>query len=203
MTSDHRDHGECAGVLLAQSARGAALTQLIQPGPDFRHLFEVFEHTAFRLEVRDRYDAPYENESLRRFLAGEQDDLPWMQSWLVMLRDLTAQGRRFMRVRVVSLPLTDYSRFGVWCAQFTNDAGEDIRYLTRDQAQAEGLPAHDYWLFDSRTLVQLHFDGEDRFLGGEVIEHPAVIVQHNYWRDAAWHKAVRRDDLAAQQHIGC
>ena len=162
----------------------------------------MFEHTAFRLEVRDRYDAPYENESMRRFLAGEQDDLPWMQSWLVMLRDLTAQGRRFARVRVVSLPLTDYSRFGVWCAQFTNGAGEDIRYLTRDQAQAEGLPAHDYWLFDSRTLVQLHFDGEDRFLGGEVIEDPAVIVQHNYWRDAAWHKAVRRDDFAAQQHIG-
>ena len=162
----------------------------------------MFEHTAFRLEVRDRYDAPYENESLRRFLAGEQDDLPWMQSWLVMLRDLTAQGRRFARVRVVSLPLTDYSRFGVWCAQFTNGAGEDIRYLTRDQAQSEGLPAHDYWLFDSRTLVQLHFDDEDRFLGGELIEDPAVIVQHNYWRDAAWHKAVRRDDFAAQQHIG-
>jgi hypothetical protein len=79
----------------AQSARRAALTQLIQPGPGFRHLFEVFEHTAFGLEVRDRYDASYENESMRRFLAGEQNDLPWMQSWLVMLGDLTAQGRRF------------------------------------------------------------------------------------------------------------
>jgi len=79
-----------------------------------------------------------------------------MQSWLVMLQDLTAQGRRFARVRVVSMSLTDYSRFGVWCAQLTNGAGEDIRYLTRDQAQSEGLPAHDYWLFDSRTLVQLH-----------------------------------------------
>jgi hypothetical protein len=161
----------------------------------------VFEHTAFRLEVRDRYDVPYENESLRKFLVGEQDDLPWMQSWLVMLRDLTAQGRRFARVRVVSIPLTDYSRFGVWCSQFTNGAGEDIRYLTRDQAEAGGLPAHDYWLFDSRTLVKLHFD-EDRFLGGEVIEDPAVIVQHNYWRDAACHKAVRRDDFAAEQHVG-
>ena len=40
---------------------------------------------------------------MRRFLAGEQDDLPSMQSWLVMLRDLTAQGRRFTRVRVVSI----------------------------------------------------------------------------------------------------
>jgi hypothetical protein len=162
----------------------------------------VFEHTAFRLEVRDRYDASYENESLRRFLAGEQDGLRWMQSWLVMLRDLAVQGRRFARVRVVSLPLTDYSRFGVWCAQFTNGAGEDIRYLTRDQAQSEGLPAHDYWLFDSRILVRLHFDDEDRFIGGEAIEDPAVIVQHNYWRDAAWHKAVRPDDFAARQRIG-
>jgi Family of unknown function (DUF6879) len=28
-------------------------------------------------------------------------------------------GAPVARVRVVSLPLTDYSRFGVWCAQFT------------------------------------------------------------------------------------
>jgi hypothetical protein len=31
----------------------------------------------------------------------------------------------------------------------------------------EGLPDHDYWLFDSRKLVRMHFDDEDRFLGGE------------------------------------
>jgi len=33
---------------------------------------------AFRLEVRDSYDAPYENESLRMFLVREKDELPWM-----------------------------------------------------------------------------------------------------------------------------
>ena len=73
--------------------------------------------------------------------------------WLTMIREATDKGRRFSRVRVVSLPLTDYSRFGIWCAQFTNGAGEDIRYLTRDVAEAEELPSHDYWLFDSRKLV--------------------------------------------------
>jgi Family of unknown function (DUF6879) len=125
-----------------------------------------------------------------------------MQSWLAMLRDQTAKGRRFSRVRVASLPLNDYGRFGVWCAQFTGGAGEDIRYLSREQAQAARLPAHDYWLFDSRKLVRMHFDGADRFLGGEVIDDPAVVVQHNYWRDAAWHQAVRRDDFATQQHVG-
>lgn len=153
------------------------------------------------MEARDHYDADYENESLRKFLAREPDDLSWMQSWLKMLRAAASEGRRFARVRVVSLPLNDYSRFGVWCAQFTNGAGEDIRYLTRELAQDAGLPSHDYWLFDSRKLVQMHFDDADRFLGGEIIEDPAVIVQHNYWRDAAWHKAVRRDDFATEQNL--
>jgi hypothetical protein len=131
-------------------------------------------------------------------LASEPDDLPWIQDWLAMVRQAVAEGRRFARVRVVSLPLTDYSRFGVWCSQFTNAAGEDIRYLTRDRAQAEGLPNHDYWLFDSHQLVQMHFDAEDRFLGGKIVEDPAAIVRHNYWRDVAWHHARRRDDFAAE-----
>ncbi len=172
------------------------MAQLIPPGPEFGQLFHGFKHTAFRLEVRDHYDTPDENESLRKFLAGEADDLPWMQTWLTMLREQTSRGRRFSRVRVVSVPLTSYSRFGVWCAQFTIAAGEDIRYLTRDKADMEGLPSHDYWLFDSRMLIQMRFDEKDHFLGGEIIEDPAVIVEHNYWRDAAWHWAMRRDDFA-------
>jgi hypothetical protein len=118
-----------------------------------------------------------------------------------MVREAAAAGRRFARVRVVTMPLTDYSRFGVFCSQYTNAAGEDIRYVTRDQAQDVGLPNHDYWLFDSRTLVSMHFDDGDRFLGGEVIDDPAVIVQHNYWRDAAWHQAVPRDDFATEQNL--
>lgn len=125
-----------------------------------------------------------------------------MQTWLDMLRVAAREGRRFARVRVVSLPLNDYSRFGVWCAQFTNQAGEDIRYLVRDDARASDLPDYDYWLFDSSMLVRMHFDDHNVFLGGEVIEDAQEIVRANYWRDAAWHKAVRRDDFATQQSVG-
>lgn len=132
---------------------------------------------------------------MRQFVAGEEVDLGWFDDWLGMIRQATAEGRRFTRVRVVSLPLTDYSRFGIFCSKHTNAAGEDIRYLTRDQAV--GLPDYDYWLFDSRKLVRMHFGGDMTFLGGEVITDPAIVVQHSYWRDAAWHHAVRRDDFAA------
>jgi len=117
---------------------------------------------------------------------------------LRILRSGAAEGPRSSTVRVVSLPPSDYSRYGIAYARFTNDAGDDIRYLTRDRSLAIGLPDHDYWLFDSRKIARLHFDDDDHLLGVEVIEDPAEVVQHNYWRDAARHWAVRRDDFAAE-----
>jgi hypothetical protein len=166
--------------------------------PEFDQLFTTFEHTAFRLEVRDRYDAPYSADSVREFLAGEADqpdDRAWFKPWVDFIRQVKAAGKRFERVRVVTVPLSDYSRYSLWSSQTNNKAGEDIRYLARDQA--EGLPDHDYWLFDSRTLAWMHFDDDDRFVGAEIIDEPAEIVRHNYWRDLAWHRAIRREDFAA------
>ena len=65
---------------------------------------------------------------------GRAGYLAWVKAgWSCSARP-TAQGRRFSRVRVVGMPLTDYSRFGVWAHSSPTAAGEDIRYLTRDRA---------------------------------------------------------------------
>jgi hypothetical protein len=146
------------------------------------------------LEVRSRYTPSYEGESLRKFLEGEPDDLSWMQAWLRMVQEAAAEGRRLARVRVVDLPMTDWSRYSYALAQHNIAAGEDIRYIER--GNAADLPDQDYWLFDSSKLVVMRFDETDRFIGGECTDDPAEIVKANYWRDAAWHKAVRRDDFA-------
>ncbi|EWC59280.1 hypothetical protein UO65_5437 [Actinokineospora spheciospongiae] len=148
------------------------------------------------METRDRYNSPREAEPYRKFLAGTPD-ISFHEGWLAMVREATAVGRSFSRVKVVSLPLTDYIRFGMWAAGFTREAGDDIRYLTREQAT--GLPGHDFWLFDSRLLVRMHFDeGDDRFVGGEIVDDPAIVVEHNYWRDAAKRHAVSRDEFVAR-----
>jgi hypothetical protein len=152
--------------------------------------------------VRDRYNVSYEQESLRKFLAGEPQRRDSFGDWYDMVREAKAAGRRFRRVRVVTLPLTDYSRYGLWSSQFNNDAGEDIRYLPRDKAEAIGLPHHDYWLFDSTKLLHMHFDDDDVPLEHEFIDDAAEIVRHNYWRDAAWRHAIKRDDFATEQGIG-
>jgi hypothetical protein len=119
-----------------------------------------------------------------------------MQDWLRMVLEAAAEGRRFARVRVVDLPMSDWNRYSYTLAAHNIAAGEDIRYLSRGNA-AE-LPDYDYWLFDSSKLVVMRFDESDRFIGGELVEDLAEIVRANYWRDAAWHKAMRRDDFASK-----
>jgi hypothetical protein len=154
-------------------------------GEDFFDLFRTFEHTAYRLEVRESY---YEKEQLGQFLAGEQVDLSYMEAWLDLMAAQSAEGKRVERVRVVSKPYSDYTRYGLWLCQYNAQAGEDIRYL--DRRQATGLPNHDYWLLDSSRLYLVLFDDHDELLGAEPVKDAAAVVQHSFWRDAAWHYAI-------------
>jgi Family of unknown function (DUF6879) len=95
--------------------------------------------------------------------------------------------------------MSDWSRYSHALSQHNVAAGEDIRYL--DRRQAPDLPDHDYWLFDSSNLFIMRFDEADRFIGAEPLDDPTMIVRHNYWRNAACHRAVRRDDFAAERPI--
>src|SRR5688572_18900865 len=113
-------------------------------GSDFRQLFHSFEHTAFRLEVRESY---YDTQQLEQFVAGGPVDISYMDTWLAQIVKLRVAGKRIERVRVVSQPHSDYTRYGLWLCRYSLQAGEDIRYLER--SQATGLADHDYWLFDS------------------------------------------------------
>lgn len=132
---------------------------------------------------------------MRRWVENGDLDQEWRAGWFEQLAAWRRAGKRFHRVRVVSVPLTPYSEWGMHIAARSNEAGDDIRYLERTDAGA--LPDHDYWLLDSRLVAKMHFADDDEFVGFELIEDPAVVVEHNYWRDAALHHAITRDDFAA------
>lgn len=168
----------------------------------FKKLFDEYEHTAFRLEPRDRYNVPHDMELLADYLAGKPLDLVSMDSWTSGVRTAASQGKRMSRVRVVSEPLTDYIKCSLIVAKTNNAAGEDIRYLPRDHAEKLGLPDTDWWLFDSVRAAILHFDDDDRPTGEyDLTEDLGFIVQCNHWRDVAWHHAVTREEFAAKHGI--
>lgn len=170
----------------------------IEPFSTITHLFEDFEHTAFRLETRRGYAVDVGTERYERFLRGEQ--LPFEDSnpWHVSIRRQTEAGKRFERVRLVDSPLTLGQRFLLVSGLGNAEAGEDIRNLPREQAEAMKLPDFDFWLFDSRILVRFHFDDADNTLGVEVSEDPVEVVAACQARDAAQHFAVPTREFAAR-----
>ncbi|WP_214103875.1 DUF6879 family protein [Acrocarpospora catenulata] len=168
-------------------------------GERFQELFTSFRSTAQRLEMRDWYNSPVEREPLRRFLDGNPDPEWARRPWLQAIRAATAEGRRFQRVRIVSLPLSDYARFGLYGAQANNRAGEDIRYLDREAAIKAGIPQFDVWCFDRTLSAVLHFDAEDgSLLGAELIDDSALVTEHCRWFDLAWTLSTSRDEFAAR-----
>ncbi|MDQ7903078.1 hypothetical protein RB614_00900 [Phytohabitans sp. ZYX-F-186] len=164
---------------------------------DLGKFFGSFSASAFRFETRDRYISTVGKTPFQKYLAGEPDDHAWHRGWMEMLSRDVAVGKTWRRVRIVSVPLSDYNRYSIGIGRLSVRAGEEIRYLTREAARALSLAPLDAWLFDSRVLVHLHFYDDDTFREAEVVEDQGVVDQHLMWRDLAWQQAIPLEDFAA------
>ncbi|MFC4056681.1 DUF6879 family protein [Planomonospora corallina] len=176
------------------------MTRLLT-GEEFLELFTSFRHTAYRLELRDRYNVPAETDRLAAYAAGDWDELERLNTiqrkpWMDLMRAATAVGKRVERVRVVTEPLSPYMEFTLHLTAGNIAAGEDIRFLPRDQAAGLDLPTVDAWLFDSWFIVVGRFNDDDELEAWEYVDHPAAVVEHCAGRDAAWHHAIRYNEYA-------
>ncbi|WP_425247262.1 DUF6879 family protein [Streptomyces sp. NEAU-NA10] len=170
----------------------------LQPFASISELFHDFKHTAWRLETRRGYASDRNSPKWARFLVGEDIAGDPDNTWRENVRAQTAQGKRFERVRVVDEPPTQGQAFLLASAPSNVAAGEDIRNLTRAQAQHLRLPDYDFWLFDSTVMARFAFDDDDTTLGVYVTEDPAEVLAACQARDAAWHHAVRTEEFARQ-----
>jgi hypothetical protein len=154
---------------------------------DFRALFRR-HRDAIHLETHETYSVSQEDEPFRRFMAGEPVDFGYRQGYLGLIRAVTAGGMTVRRVRVVTEPLNDYARFLLHIAAGNVEAGEDVRYLARQNAADLDLPGDDCWLFDAHTLILTTFEG--RSTGFVVCDDPAVVNRYREACSKAWERAV-------------
>src|SRR5688500_1475943 len=121
----------------------------------FNEQLRTFERTALRLELQRQYNEPTERDTVKRFLRGDPQNpnaVPELRAWFEQVVTLTRAGKKIARVRVHEDPPTDYQRWERWIGTWNTTAGEEITYLTRQQATDVGLlPAAgdtDWWLID-------------------------------------------------------
>jgi hypothetical protein len=153
-------------------------------GDEWQSYFRNFKHSAFRLEVHQVYTMPFEAETLRSFVAGEEKPDGFNADWCRTIKGHLAAGRTFQRAKLVRLPLTDYSRYLFeWCIPGNVEAGEDYRIVdvTNDEPD---LPEQDFWLFDESTVVHLNYRPDGTQINRELLQDPD-IGQYLRWRDIA------------------
>jgi hypothetical protein len=170
-------------------------------GDDFNNLFRNFREAAFHMELKDSYHVPEESGPFTLFLEGKPDDYAWHEPWLNIVRAATHAGKRITRVRVVTVPHSDYARWALTVAPLNIAAGEDIRWLPRHLADGIEFPVKDYWLFDDKRVVFTEFHEDGRFLGGSEVTGPQVVDQCCRARVQAWARAISHAEYIASEHV--
>ncbi|WP_280274453.1 DUF6879 family protein [Nocardia wallacei] len=154
------------------------------PWPD---LFRDCRRSAFHLEVRDSYAVPSESEPFRRFLKGEpritEPDEAWRE-WAERMRQLGQRGVTVSRVRVVTVPHSDYQRWLLSETVDNIDVGEDIRYLPRHLAGE--ILTDDFWLFDDERVAFNLIDKEGKPAGAAVTDNPHIAAYCHSAKERLW-----------------
>lgn len=163
-------------------------------GEVWSRYFRDFASSAFRLELRQDYVMPGEEDDLAAFARGELPPPGYHYGWLDTVAEAVKAGKTFRRVRVVARPLSFYTRWEfVWGYDWNVKAGEGIRILDVTDGAGPELPDHDFWLFDDATVVKLLYRPDGTQIGRELVEHPD-LSQYVAWRNAAWQTAVPYTD---------
>ena len=159
--------------------------------------FEGAEREWFRLEALHSYRYPVETPRLRAYLAGEPyDPSAEPREWYDYIQRRVGQGVRFSKVRVLRGPLSEYERWECeWSYTPTERHGQ--RTFILDLAEVTvppALPEYDWWMFDERVVLRMHYDEGGTFVGAEVIDDTAQVAAHRRHRDVALAAAVAFPD---------
>jgi hypothetical protein len=158
-------------------------------------LFTTFARSSWRWECQGDY--AIDATAMQRWRDGEPPDMTRKAPWLRYIREITAAGKSFSRVRMLTEPLTEYLRWLIEQTASNIDAGEDIRWITQSAAAELDVPDYDFYLFDERRVAIMRF-GPDQLLSDlELIDTPDAVAQHLAYRDAIWRRSISHAEFYA------
>lgn len=165
--------------------------------PTWPELLGSATRSAAHLEMRDAYAVDYEKGPFADWRAGfrhdPEDRASWWRPWLDLIQETVSRGVVVRRARIVSEPVSEYTRF-LYDGTFTNvAAGEQVRWLPRRNASDIALPGNDFWLIDGRLIRWNHFTGEGASAGGEMSEDPAAAKLCAEAFEAVWNRGIPHD----------
>src|ERR1700733_2554972 len=158
----------------------------------FRRLtaaWKVLRKEALKFETRQSYEEPT-NVSWKLWgngdLKGSIEVLPAVRAADVPLYQMLAERNvRFIRLRPVQFPLTDYLKWEIECYHFNSRHGEQIYFVDHTAARRlfDSYARHDFVLFDECLALVHDYDEAGLIRGGWEITRPEAVrcLRNLYW----------------------
>jgi len=148
----------------------------------FERSWESLKSQFFKLESRQSYEEPGD-PSFEAFLRGDHAVacnlvVQRMQEQAPLYEDVRTKGIRWVRVRIVQLPLSDYiAQYEFAAYRESSRLGEEIRFVDEEslsrRLREKGLI--DYLEFDDSVVLVHNYDDQGLQHGGWIIEAPDAI----------------------------
>jgi len=163
---------------------GARRLSTAEFGEEFIRLWDAIEHGLIKSECWQTYLEP-ETRSWREYQLG---NYAAVQDLLEEEADLdqhvydavTKNGTPFVRVRLVSLPLSRYVTFEMWNYLVRARRGETVEVALAPPDDPRPLPNHtffDFLLFDDRAALVHDYGLDGLQVGGWLVTSPPALAR--------------------------
>lgn len=121
----------------------------------------------FRFEALQDYQVEEEEKDFQLFIESGKVDLTGMKDWLDFVKSNHEIRIKMQRVRLVRLPLTEYTKFGIPAYESEVKLGEEVRILEEDAEDKTGIQK-DFWLIDDNIVIIMKYNQNGKYEGFEV-----------------------------------
>ncbi|RDI42909.1 DUF6879 family protein [Nocardia mexicana] len=170
----------------------------------FEPLFRATRRRAFHLEVKDSYAVADEIEALRRWAAGESYEIEeqpesW-KAWDDLMVESAERGIALERLRVVTVPHSDYTRWLLSETHTRVEVGEVVRWLPRHLTEPTDVPSDDFWLFDDDKVAFTTFNEAGEFTGLSITTDPGIVGLCAQARATLWPNGIDHARYAESEY---
>lgn len=137
----------------------------------------------FRFEGLQDYTAEDGEEFVKKYIeTGQLLEKPEEILWCRNLRGMNERGIVTQRVRLVKLPLNDYTKTELaWYRAAAEYSGDDIRLIEQedfDKIFETEMP--DFWMVDDMYTFPMEYGPKGKFLGDMLVEGKEVEAYVQY-----------------------
>ena len=113
----------------------------------------------FRFESLQEYNLDKECEAVKLYKETGYIDDSNIKDWWNFIEGKVAHKVQMQRVKLVMLPLTDYSKMELEIHKKSILHGDDIRTISEDNfKKLNVIPIFDFWLIDNTTVLIMNYD---------------------------------------------